>query len=373
MMRVYRCVSVTIGLLLFVSVAVQAQQLPAQLSDKEFWKMITDFSEPNGSYKYENFMSNEDDYQTVLPELARTAKANSIFIGVGPEQNFTYVSALKPKMAFVVDIRRQNMVEHLLYKALFELSSNRVEFVSRLFSRRAPSGLTTSSSAKEIFDAYEQVIADQKLFDANLTAAWDWVTKKHGFDLSGDDRQAFIKVYTTFFQGGTMMDFRFNSYTFPTAPVSYKALTTSTDRNGKNWSYLATEENFRVVQDYQKKNLIVPLVGDFAGPKALRAIGQYAREHAAHIGVFYTSNVDEYLFQDGVQDKFLSTIATFPLDPSSMMIRVNGGPSGILDGTFQVAPGKRWAALLSPLPELVKAFNAREIRTRTDMNWLSRR
>jgi len=169
------------------------------------------------------------------------------------------------------------------------------------------------------------------------------------------------------------MDYRFNSYTFPTAPISYKALMSLTDAAGHNWSYLATEENFRVVQEYQKKNLIVPLVGDFAGPKTLRAIGQYAKEHNARIGVFYTSNVDEYLFQDGVQNKFLSNIATFPLESSSMMVRVNGGPSGMPDGTFQVASGKRWAALLCPLPDLLKAFNSQQIQTRTDMNWLSRR
>src|SRR3989442_1715809 len=139
-------------------------------------------------------MSNEDDYQSVLPELARTAKANSIFIGVGPEQNFTYISALKPKMAFIVDIRRQNMVELLLYKALFELSANRTEFVSRLYSRKAQTSLTTSSSPNELFDAYEQVPADQKLFDANLAAAWDLLTKKHEFDLSADDKQGILIV-----------------------------------------------------------------------------------------------------------------------------------------------------------------------------------
>ncbi len=373
MIRIFHRISLTIGLLVLFSAALKVQSLPTQLSDQDFWKLIADFSEPNGNYKYENFMSNEDDYQSVLPELAPMPKPNSIFIGVGPEQNFTYVSALKPTMAFVVDIRRQNMVELLLYKALFELSNNRSEFVSRLFSRKLATGLTTSSNAKELFDVYEQIASDQKLFDANLAAAWDLLVGKHGFGLSAEDKQAFVKVYTTFFQGGPMMDFRFNSYTFPTAPISYKSLMSSTDREGHNWSYLATEENFRIVQDYQRKNLIVPLVGDFAGPKALRSIGQYAKEHAATIGVFYTSNVDEYLFQDGIQDKFLSNIATFPLDSSSMMIRVNGGPSGLLDGTFQVTSGKRWAALLCPLPALLKAFNAGEVRTRTDMNWLSRR
>ena len=151
-------------------------------------------------------------------------------------------------------------------------------------------------------------------------------------------------------------------------------MSTTTDRLGHNWSYLATEESFNTIQDYERKNLIIPIVGDFAGPKALQAVGQYAKEHNATIGLFYASNVDEYLFDSEVQDKFLSNVATFPLNPSSMMIRVNGGPSaGVIDGTYQVADGKKWAALVCSMPDLVGAFNAGEIQTRTDVNWLSRR
>ena len=56
-------------------------------------------------------------------------------MGVGPEQNFSYIAALKPSMAFIVDIRHGNLDVHLMYKALFEMSDNRAEFVSRLFSR----------------------------------------------------------------------------------------------------------------------------------------------------------------------------------------------------------------------------------------------
>ena len=30
--------------------------LPAQLTDAEFWQMVTAFSEPGGSFQYENFV-----------------------------------------------------------------------------------------------------------------------------------------------------------------------------------------------------------------------------------------------------------------------------------------------------------------------------
>jgi hypothetical protein len=368
----HRIVLLVFAFLLIGSATLGAQNLPAQLSDQEFWKLVADFSEPNGYFRYENYVSNEDDYQSFLPQLTQTFKPDSIFIGVGPEQNFTYVAALKPKLAFVVDIRRQNMLELLLYKALFELSANRADFVSRLFSRKARKDVTPASGPSELMEAFENTPGDKQLFNENLAAAWDLLTKKHGFELSADDdKEGVTKVLQALFDNGPKLDYFANTASTP--QISYKQLMSFTDLSGHHWSYLASEENFRVVQEYQRKNLIIPLVGDFAGPKTIRAIGQYAKEHNATIGVFYTSNVDEYLFQSKVQDKFLANVATLPLNASSMIIRMNAGPSGALDGTYQVLEGKLWAGLLCPMLDLVKAFNAGQVKTRTDMNWLSRR
>src|SRR6185295_10845006 len=112
------------------AMAVQITVLPSEISDKDFWRMIVDLSEPGGTYPYENFVSNELQYQDVVPALKATTKPGGVYIGVGPEQNFTYAAVLQSKLAFVIDIRRQNMVELLMYKALFEMSPNRADFVS---------------------------------------------------------------------------------------------------------------------------------------------------------------------------------------------------------------------------------------------------
>ena len=70
----------------------------------------------------------------------RAARPGGVYLGVGPEQNFTYIAALKPKMVFITDIRRGNLHMQLMYKALFELSADRAEFVSRLFTKKRPGG-----------------------------------------------------------------------------------------------------------------------------------------------------------------------------------------------------------------------------------------
>src|SRR6516225_10100862 len=114
----------------FLSIG-SAEELSTRLTDDAFWKLVTDFSEPSGRFPSDNFASNELSIQRVLPQLVRGRKASGAYLGVGPEQNFTYIVALKPKIAFIIDIRRQNMVEHLMYKALFEMAADRADFLSR--------------------------------------------------------------------------------------------------------------------------------------------------------------------------------------------------------------------------------------------------
>jgi hypothetical protein len=123
--------------------------LPAQLSDEEFWKLMADLSEPAGDFPHsDNLVSNETQYVQTMQTLG---PMGGVYIGVGPEQNFSFIARLRPAMAFIVDIRAGNRGLHLLYKALFEGAGDRAEFVSRLFSRRRPDGLSPETPAEELF------------------------------------------------------------------------------------------------------------------------------------------------------------------------------------------------------------------------------
>ena len=153
-------ISVSVGCVLFISAFLfsvpsfrAADTLPHELSDDAYWKMISEYSEDSGSFRFE-YMSNELQFQHVIPRLKENRKPGGVYVGVGPEQNFTYIAALQPKMAIICDIRRQNMIEHLIYKAIFEVSTDRVDFLSRLFSRKPSAQLSEKSSAKQLFQAF---------------------------------------------------------------------------------------------------------------------------------------------------------------------------------------------------------------------------
>ena len=169
------------------STLIGAWAVPEKLTDQQFWKLITDSSEPGGYFRNSdvtNLTSNELLYQRVLTDLLNRTKPGGVYLGVGPEQNYTYMAALKPRMAIIFDIRRGNLDIQLMYKAIFELSRDRSDFVSMLFSKQHVAGLNRTSSASQLFDAYAKSSAvNQASFTKNLAAINDWLTKTHAFPL----------------------------------------------------------------------------------------------------------------------------------------------------------------------------------------------
>jgi hypothetical protein len=306
-----------------------AETLPSQLTDQEFWKLSSEFSEPDGFFRSDNLLSNEIWLQRVIPELTSTVKTPSVYMGVGPEQNFTYIAALRPKMVFLVDIRRGNFDLQLMYKALFEMSADRAEFVSKLFSKKRPAGLDRTSPAMDIFAAYRNVETSEALFKENLKAIDEMLVTKHHFVLSDGDLTGVEYVYHAFYNFGPALNYSSTGGFGGRYQPTYADLMAATDEGGVSRSFLANEENFAFLKALETKNLMVPVVGNFAGPKAIRAVGDYVKTRGATVSAFYLSNVEQYLYQDRIWSTFCRNVATLPLDASSTFIRsVRGGGFG---------------------------------------------
>lgn len=296
-----------------------ADTLPSQYTDAEFWRMVTDFSEPGGDYQFENFVSNEISYQEVLPALSRLAKPRGVYFGVASEQNFTYIDVVRPKVAFIFDVRRQNTLQLLMYKALFEMADNRADFVSLLFSRKRPAGLDTNSSVEALFQAVADAKPDPQVYATTLQAIKDRLIRQHRFALSSDDERKLEYIFTVFFRGGPRMDYGFASSAPNPFVPSYHMLAVTNDGRGKNWVYLAREESYKYIREMQQKNLIVPLVGDFTGVKTIRAVSQYVKDHGSTLSVFYISNVEDYI--QARWPAYLANLAVLPTDNSTLLIR----------------------------------------------------
>ena len=363
------------------------EALPQRLADGTFWSIVSEFSEPDGFFRSDNLVSNELAFQHVIPSLQAHAVPASAYVGVGPDQNFTYIVALKPRIAFIVDIRRQNMLLHLMYKGLIELSPTRAEFVSRLFARPIPNGVSASMAPGDLLNAFQNEEPDPVAYERDWQDLKRQLVHVHGFPLNVGDMAGISYVYRAFYGAGPDIRYSFGRGSGWQPFPSYKDLMAEHDEAGARRSYLATEELYETLRDLEQRNLIVPLVGDFAGPKALRSVARYLDLHHATVTAFYTSNVEQYLFRGELWQHFYDNVATLPIDSHSTFIRAFFNPGRLMrsPGTQLVAPGAafpppgfippsgpRSETLLNPISTLLAAYSEGRINSYNDVIQLSR-
>jgi hypothetical protein len=312
-----RSTVVAAGLLFAAATAAcERSRIPDALDDRAFWALSESLSEPPGSFPLsDNLVSNE-------PRLAENARwirrRGGVYIGVGPEQNFTYIASLRPSTAFIIDIRRENRSLHLLYKALFEISQNRADFVSRLFSRARPA--SRRSNARELFATLAAQPPSEELRHRTLALVRERLLGAHGLPLSQSDLDWIEQALYTFYRHGPDVHFWSSRPGAPdTVRPSYRQLMTTLDQSGQERSFLSADEAFAFVKDLHARNKIVPVIGDFGGPATIRAIGQTVREQGDVVRAFYASNVAVYLTNQQM-GAFCASLATLPAAPGAWFI-----------------------------------------------------
>ena len=365
-------------MLALVCLTGSAQPAADRFTDEEFAALIPRVSEEGGAFPIENFVSNERTFQVVIPRLRERVQPGGVYLGVGPEQNFTFISAVRPALAFIVDIRRQNMLEHLMYKVAFESSATRADFLSYIFSRPRPPNLGTDTDATSLLKAYLPIEPSKPLRMSHEEAAISALHARFPGLLSSKDDNTLKHLYSTFFEGGPLL-----TYAGPRPPVTdpgrrgwatMATLLSATDADGRQQSYLASEESFLFVKRLHERNLIVPIVGDFAGPKAIRAVGEYLASRHLTVTTFYCSNVEQYLFRDNKWKRFYDSAATLPLDDTSMFNRAFDKPTVRMSAA--ASPSSQTAVdadeMLAPMREFLAAYGAGKIKTYDDIKGLSK-
>lgn len=363
-----------LGLSLGASVG-GAQSVPSRLADTTYWRMITEMSEPDGFFRSDNLVGNEGSLQWVIPTLQKELGTGGVYLGVAPDQNFTYMLALKPTITFIVDIRRGAMLQHMLYKALFELAPDRADFLSLLFSRPRPSGLDAQSTVGALLTGYAPVAGDSALYRRNVAAIKRQLMETHGFALGPRDIDGIEYVYSAFFTAGPELTYNFgqgNGGNFGGRGFGGRGMPTfgglllETDSAGVNHAYLSSEDGYRWLRDFQSRNLLVPVIGDFAGPRALRAVGQWVRDHDAKIDAMYVSNVEQYLFMGtDAWRRYYENVATLPTAEHALFIRSLSG--GGFRQMRPQRPNSRSVQLVSSVSELLKAFAEGKITSYQDV------
>src|SRR4029453_5290534 len=235
-------------LIVTFALSVLGLQVPARTDPRipaaEFSRLIQQFSEDDGYFRFENFTSNETSYLQVVDLFRKLDVSGGAYIGVGPEQNFTYIAKVRPRIALLVDIRREGLIQHLLYKAIFESAATRAEFLAGLLSRpitgeRAP---RTGTSTADLLDYFEQAPTPDETFIANRDRVRKTIHDRFQIPLSQQDLERLDFGYSSFRKQGVEISFRFGgpnwagSSGFPTL----KDLILQTDLKGRPGNFLAS-------------------------------------------------------------------------------------------------------------------------------------
>lgn len=348
------------GMILGLAVALAAcapapQPLPVPQQQPSFAELYHRLSEQGGYFDSDNLISNETSYLHALDELRAAGVKGGAFIGVGPDQSFSYIAEIRPELAFMIDVRRDNMLQHLMFRSLFLRSQNRMEYLAGLIGAQVQGHgagwtgqpieriLAVLDTAKRTAEEFERVSAIV-IEDARAT----------GIPLSAEDIATIERFHREFHDLG--LEIRYTSKNRPPR-LSYptlRELILEKDRAGALASYLSTEDRWRTMREMTRNNRVLLVTGDLAGERALRAIGDYVRERGLKVSALYTSNVEQYLFQFGVFESFARNTLTLPFDSNAVIIRsyfARGRPH------FAAVPGHMSIQLVQPASNFVARMN----------------
>ena len=343
--------------------------VPTQAPPTPFASAVTALSEPGGYFDTDNLISNESSYLQVLPELERRRVRGGAYIGVGPDQNFSYIAATRPAVAYIVDIRRDNALLHLLFKAIFHHARTRVEYLALLFGRAAPADIEPWRTAT--IERLVRYIDDTPRADATATHRLiETTVRGFGVPLSAEDLQTIAGFHQGFAAAGLSLQFqsagRAPQWDYPT----YRDLLLDTDATGRHGNFLASDETYQFVRGLQERDLVIPVVGDLSGPSAVVNVGKAIAARGEKLSAFYVSNVEFYLFRASSFGRFVENLRTLPHAGNAVLIRSFFSRGGFTRDGAGFAPlraGDNSASQVQDVDDLLRGVAAGRIRTYGDL------
>ena len=322
-----------------------------------FAARVAQLSERGGFFDTDNLISNERSYLHVMPALRESGLSGGAYIGVGPDQNFSYIAQVRPAIAFIVDLRRDNVLLHLFFKALFSMSDTRADYLSLMFGRPIPTPLEEWRNAS--LDKLIAHVESSQLSDTAVTALLarvDDKIKTFGVPLSDSDLTTINRFHRRFISAGLPLKFQTTGRAPQSYYPTYRELLLETDRQGRRGNFLASEDDFQFVRSLERRDLVIPVVGDLAGSSALVEIGRLMTSRGDRLSAFYASNVEFYLFADGKFPLFVENLKQLPHTSRSLIIR------SVFGGLGQSVPGYYSSSLVQAVDQLVQGYASGNFR-----------
>jgi hypothetical protein len=334
------------------------------LTAERFGKLQAELSEGAGAFPTQGYVSNETTYLQVASELPAAVPSGGVYIGVGPEQNFSYIALTKPEQAYIVDVRRDNLLLHLLYKASFDVALSRAHFLALVTGRGGQPSTDGTSSVEDVIADVTKLPRSEETYQKAHRVIEERIGT-YGVALSGEDKLALERIHRALYTSGLDITLAGGgcagqgsdpcAMTAPSRPRFRELLAARDPADGKAKSFLASDESFRFVQTMQRENRIIPVVGDLAGEKTMHALAEHIRADGLEVHVVYVSNVEPYLRSRGVWDRWQANVAALPVHDKAVLVRTYFGQTAqSCDAAQPLMPGMRPGTTLEPISALAK-------------------
>ena len=329
------------------------QAFPAR--DQSIAQVIAACSEPTLARPTDNFISNEDSIPRVLGEFESRAEKEGVYLGVGPDQNFSMIARTDPSLAFIVDFRRQNLLLHLLHKALFALSHTRIAYLERLTCRK-PAALGPETELEPLVQAFQAApylcsVQDETIREVRVQLQSLAVVRD-------EEWPDMARIQTRI--AGPGLNARFLAMRmYPTLAN----LILAKNRNGDASHFLTSEKLYGQLRQLHINDCIIPIVGDFAGAQTFAALGDWLRARRFKSSVFYVSDVEFFLLRQRRFAAYLANLERIPWSKSALLVRTS---TREIEHPQRVA-GDSSTTILEPVASFLKRARAGRVNTLEDL------
>lgn len=284
---------------------------------------------PPTDYGLDCFVSSEVGYNEVIARCAPSAeRPGGAYLGVGPDQNYTYIGALRPALAVILDARLDNLLEHLIFKLAFAEARDPLDYLCLLLGRARATGPGDGLTAR--LRAQPLDAAAAAVFSANVRRAFQarWTSDERLLARVERLLREFVRrqLAVTSVSETCLA----NLDKIP----DFEEVITSTTPEGFNFHYLTDAGRFGVVKALHAEDRIIPLLGNVVSPEGIAAARRVVEGAGLKLSTVYLSNLEEFLLQRYVIEGD----------------RITGRPNPL--GLFEGAPGQAYAALIERLAAL---------------------
>lgn len=291
---------------------------------------------PPSNYTLDCFVTNESAYNEVLARCRPAGGTTGAYLGVGPDQNFTYIGAYRPRLAIVVDARMDNLIEHLMFKVIFERAEDPLQYLALLFGRsgsRSAGRPVPDGSPEALVEEFERLPSSNRTYGANR--AWLRAELGRRWPLTDEHHRRVDHLYAEFHRRQldiTNVDAatRANLNEIP----CLRDIILARNSRGVNLHFLTDRERYRYVRRLQRADRVIPMLGNLTSTPSIDRVDAILRQAGERLATLYLSNVEEHVLRRyTIEDGRLTGYAN---------------PEGLLSGPDGVA----YDALLANLARL---------------------